>query len=144
MAETLGTLCDKLTIIKLKQYHCDNEDKSTSLNLQEKSLINEMDEFINKAINNQISPDLLKFASNKIYNQEKNITRVIKGNIGELMSELSEINCKIWHEQEKVYNFESVPHEEKNGVIKLLAIFNLERNMCIEQIDKIFYDLLVS
>ena len=79
-----------------------------------------------------------------IYNQEKNKTRLIKGNIGALMSELSEINCKIWHEQEKVYNFETIPHEEKNGVIKLLAIFNLERNLCIEEIDKLFYDLLLN
>ena len=31
MAETLGMLCDKLTIVKLKQFHTEDENRLTSL-----------------------------------------------------------------------------------------------------------------
>jgi hypothetical protein len=34
MAETLGMLCDKLTIVKLKQYHSEDEARLKSLALQ--------------------------------------------------------------------------------------------------------------
>ena len=34
MAETLGSLCDKLTIVKLKQYHSDDPQRLESLALQ--------------------------------------------------------------------------------------------------------------
>jgi hypothetical protein len=37
-----------------------------------------------------------------------------------------------------VYEFEKVPATEKDAVIKQLAILNLERTRCIDQIDKTF------
>ena len=43
MAETLGYLCDKLTIVKLKQYHCDDESKARSLSGQCSMLVQEND-----------------------------------------------------------------------------------------------------
>ena len=43
MAETLGSLCDKLTIVKLKQYHCDDSEKAERLGLQEKQLAEAME-----------------------------------------------------------------------------------------------------
>ena len=36
MAETLGSLCDKLTIVKLKQFH--NEDKNRLESLQQQEM----------------------------------------------------------------------------------------------------------
>jgi hypothetical protein len=135
MGETLGTLCDKLTVVKLKQYHTDDSIRLASLAEQEIQLKNEMDEFVRAAINGIIPEEKLTFAANKVYKKENNPVREIDGSIGEVFSLLAVVNCKLWHEQEKVYEFEKIPAEEKDNVVKQLAVLNLERNQCIEKID---------
>jgi hypothetical protein len=57
---------------------------------------------------------------------------------------LADVNCKLWHEQEKVYEFEMVPVEQKDAVVKLLALLNLERNKCIDAINVQFADLVLN
>jgi len=42
MAETLGSLCDKLTIVKLKQWHSTDPERLKSLGSQEISLTDEI------------------------------------------------------------------------------------------------------
>jgi len=37
-----------------------------------------------------------------------------------------------------MYEFEKVPAMEKNIVVKQLALLNLERNFCIDEIDRQF------
>lgn len=135
MAETLGTLCDKLTIVKLKQYHTDDNIKQQSLELQEKQLIVEINDFISDAIIGNIPLNKLSFKSNKVYKEEGNTIQIISGSIGNVFGKLSEINCLLWHEQEKVYEFENVPINKKDSVVKKLAILNLERTKCIDEID---------
>lgn len=136
MAETLGSLCDKLTIIKLKQWHSEDEIRLNSLAIQEKQLQNEINEFLNAAISGKIPIEKLTFASNKVYKEESNFVPDVTGSIGEVFSQLAEVNCKLWHEQEKVYDFENVTFKEKNIVVKQLAVLNLERNKCIDEIEK--------
>ncbi len=138
MAETLGSLCDKLTIVKLKQYHSDDGERLASLATQEKQLRQEIDEFVGQAIRGEIPADRLSFAANKVYKQQGNETREISGGIGELFAELAKVNCELWHEQEKVYDFENVPAPQKDAVVKRLAVLNLERNKCIDAIDRQF------
>lgn len=140
--ETLGSLCDKLTIIKLKQFHCDDSNKLTSLNQQEHGMIEEIDDYIANAYSGLIPINKLTMESNKIYKRDGNKTSDISGDIGELFSSLAEINCKLWHEQEKVYEFEKVPNEEKNNVVKKLAILNLERNNCMDGINLQFKNIV--
>jgi len=141
MAETLGSLCDKLTIVKLKQWHSE-DDRLKSLAVQEKQLQEEINEFISAAIAGQIPSDRLTFASNKVYKKEGNYVPDIGGSIGEIFSELAKVNCNLWHEQEKVYEFEKVAVTEKDQVVKQLAILNLQRNKCIDGIDKNFQALV--
>jgi hypothetical protein len=136
MAETLGSLCDKLTIIKLKQWHFEDEIRLNSLALQEKQLQEEINEFVNAAISGKIPREKLTFASNKVYKEESNLVPDVTGSIGEVFSQLAEVNCKLWHEPEKVYDFENVTSKEKNIVVNQLAVLNLERNKCIDEIDK--------
>lgn len=136
MAETLGSLCDKLTIVKLKQWHSEDSARLVSLAEQEGQLVNEIDEFASAAIGGKIPIDKLTFAANKVYKKEGNAIKGIEGNIGVVFSQLAEVNCKLWHEQEKVYEFDKVPVEQKDGVVKHLALLNLERNQCMDQIDK--------
>jgi len=142
MAETLGSLCDKLTIVKLKQWHSEDEIKLKSLAVQEKQLQQEINEFISAAISGQIPIERLTFASNKVYKKEGNYVPDVLGSIGEIFSQLAQVNCKLWHEQEKVYEFEKVASSEKDRVVKQLAILNLERNKCIDGIDGNFQALV--
>ena len=138
MAETLGTLADKLTTVKLKQFHTEDEARLESLARQETQLKAEMDEFIRAAAAGEIPLERLTFSANKVYKKEGNDTPEIRGSLGEIFALLADTNCRLWHVQEKVYEFEAIPAEEKNGVIKDLAIINLERNNCIDELDKTF------
>ncbi len=136
MAETLGSLCDKLTIVKLKQFHTQDLERLKSLAAQEEQLEGEIDTFVKDALAGNIPPERLTFASNKVFKKEGNAVAEVDGTIGEVFSRLAEVNCSLWHEQEKVYEFEAVPSEEKDGVVKQLALLNLSRNQCIDQIDR--------
>ncbi len=142
MAETLGMLCDKLTIVKLKQYHTENKEKLKSLKTQGQQLQNEINEYITAAIAGNIKEEALSFASNKIFKKEGNTVADVMGDIGQVFYELADINCQLWHEQEKVYEFEKVPLEQKDAVVKSLALLNLKRNKCIDAINNQFIRLL--
>jgi len=144
MAETLGSLCDKLTIVKLKQWHTEDQKRLESLAGQEQQLATEINEFVAAAITGDIPASRLKFAANKVYKPEGNQVHDVTGNIGEIFSQLAEVNCKLWHEQEKVYEFEAVPVEEKDKVVKQLAILNLARNKCIDSIDAQFQTMVIK
>jgi hypothetical protein len=141
MAETLGSLCDKLTIVKLKQFHNEDKNRLESLQQQEMQLTDEIDQFIADAFAGNIPVEKLKFATNKVYKHLGNETREITGSIGSIFSELAKVNCDLWHEQEKVYEFETVPNQEKDIVVKKLAILNLERNKCMDAINEVLVNL---
>jgi hypothetical protein len=138
MAETLGSLCDKLATVKLKIWHTEDPERLKSLAAQERQLHDELNEFLGAAISGKIPAERLTFASNKVYKKEGNVVPNFDGSIGELFSQLADVNCRLWHVQEKVYEFEAIPADEKDGVIKELAILNLERNNCIDKLDKHF------
>jgi len=142
MAETLGMLCDKLTIVKLKEYHTEDPSRLKSLQEQAGQLQQEIDEYIALAVNGNIPVDLLTFAANKVFKKEGNEVEDVAGNIGEVFYQLADVNCRLWHQQEKVYEFETVPAEEKNKVVKQLAVLNLERNKCIDSINQQFAELI--
>jgi hypothetical protein len=138
MAETLGSLCDKLTTVKLKRWHTDDAERLQSLAKQEAQLNEEINEFMAAAISGEIPLERLTFASNKVYKKEGNVVPEVLGSMGQTFAQLAETVCKLWHVQEKVYEFETVPVAEKDGVIKELAIVNLERNQCIDRVDEQF------
>ena len=144
MAETLGMLCDKLTIVKLKQYHTEDAARLGSLNVQAKSLQEEIDQYISAAVIGNIPADKLTFASNKVFKKDGNEVGEIKGNIAEVFYQLADVNCRLWHEQEKVYEFEKVPAIEKDVVVKQLAVLNLERNKCIDSINQQLADMVIK
>lgn len=144
MAETLGMLCDKLTIVKLKQYHTTDEVRLISLNKQCDQLQIEIDEYFSDGFAGNIPIERLTFASNKVFKKQGNEVKEIHGKIGEVFSQLADVNCKLWHEQEKVYEFETVPVDQKDTVVKLLALLNLERNKCIDAINLQFSELVIK
>jgi hypothetical protein len=144
MAETLGSLCDKLTVLILKQWHSQDQTQLSNIEHQEKLLRREIDEYIHSAINGTIPLELISLPANKVYQKKGNQVKKCGGDIGDVFSELALINCKLWHQQEKVYQFETVPIHQKDEVIKQLAVLNLERNQCIDEINSRLYRLVKS
>lgn len=142
MAETLGMLCDKLTIVKLKEYHTEDEQRLSSLRLQAIQLQEEIDGFIALAVNGNIPLEKLTFAANKVFKKEGNEIAEISGAIGGIFSQLADVNCRLWHEVEKGYDIENIPVSGKDNLIKQLALLNLERNKCIDEIDLKFTELV--
>jgi hypothetical protein len=138
MAETLGSLCDKLTIVRLKQWHTNDRKRLASLAGQLRDLQAEIDDFVARAVAGEIAFSRLKFAANKVYAEKRHVVGDVAGQLGEVFAKLAEVNCALWHQQEKIYDFEKVPAAKKNGIIKRLAGLNLERNRCIETIDECF------
>ena len=117
MAETLGSLCDKLTIVKLKQFHSDDAARLASLASQEAQLQGEINDFVSGAVAGRIPADRLTFVANKVYKAEGNDVADAVGSFGSLVSQLADANSKVWHVQEKVYDFARIPPDEKDGVI---------------------------
>ena len=144
MAETLGSLCDKLTIVKLKQWHTQDGNRLASLEKQELQLREEIDEFLAGAVRGAIPADRLTFAANKVYKQEGNTVPEVVGTLGDVVSRLAHVNCTLWQDQEKVYDFQHVPAGEKDAVVKRLALLNLERTRCIDEIDQFLRHAVVS
>ena len=144
MAETLGMLCDKLTIVKLKQYHTDDDQKTESLNKQALQLQEEIDEYVGNAVSGNIPLEKLTFASNKVFKKEGNEVAEVAGGIGAIFSQLAEVNCELWHEVEKGYDIENVPVDQKDKIVKNLAVLNLQRNKCIDAIDQTFLEFIIN
>ena len=138
MADTLGSLCDKLTIAKLKQWHTKDRKRLRSLELQAQTLQEEIDEFVHDAFNGIIPQQRLKFEANKVYKKKGNTVAEIKGDLGAIFSQLAQVNCELWHEVEKSYDIDNVPDDQKGTLIKRLAVLNSERNRCMEAIDDNF------
>jgi hypothetical protein len=136
MAETLGSLCDKLTIVKLKEWHSEDPERLKSLDGQARQLRDEIDQFVRQATDGTVSVDRLTFAANKVFKPDGNTIAAAGGTIGEVIGKLAWVNCRLWHEQEKVYEFEKVPVDEKDAVVKQLALLNLQRTDCIDRIDR--------
>ncbi len=144
MAETLGMLCDKLTIVKLKQFHTEDENRLKSLAKQSEQLQKEIDEYVADAAMGNIESSKMTFEANKVYKKEGNTVSEVQGNFGEVFYQLADVNCRLWHEQEKVYEFENVPVNEKDKVVKQLALLNLQRNKCIDAINSLFVSLIIK
>lgn len=135
MAETLGSLCDKLTIVKLKEYHSEDATRRQSLAAQATRLQREIDDYLAAVAGGHIAVADLEFPAHKVYREGIGRLRDCAGQLGAAISQLATINCELWHEQEKVYDFEKVPVAEKDAVVKRLAVLNLERNRCIDGIN---------
>jgi hypothetical protein len=127
--ETLGSLVDKLTIIKLKQFHTpfDNTKRFESLDAQERSLIEEIDEYI-------LKNDGRVIPANKVCD----IKVSVFGTPGGLISDLAMTNTKVWHLQEDLYDFSNLPDEKKDYTVINIAKLNIRRTALIEEIDKEF------
>ena len=141
VAETLGSLCDKLTIVKLKQWHTEEseEAKQRDLDVQGGQLRDEIDAYLAAAASRGGEDDggPLTCAAHKVFDLGDLVLKEVTGSLGVLMSELAEVNCDLWHEQEKVYEVQRNPESQKDAVAVLgrLGSLNLTRTQCIDAIN---------
>lgn len=150
MAETLGSLVDKLTIKSIREYHIqemlDQKDtKFTAEELQEKldllrkqkqDAIVEINAYVGSALEN---PDMiLRDEKIKLYN-----ARNIIGDIGnvsglaEAIDGLAQKNLELWHLEDEARRTD-VSLEYIGEIKKKIDPTNQRRNDFIDKIDEIF------
>ena len=142
--ETLGSLVDKLSVVNLKRFHTHDNWQEATLKIQNRQLKEEIDEYMYRAVTGDIPKEKLISPASKVYKKEGNAIPTLSGDIGFLVSELATINCQVWHEVEKTFDFESIPVEEKDKVVKQLNRLNLQRSQCIDLIDVQFQRLVTE
>ncbi|MFA5373824.1 MAG: DUF4254 domain-containing protein [Candidatus Omnitrophota bacterium] len=150
MAETLGSMVDKLTIKEIRGFHLqemleskDNKfpveqlkEKLKILEGQKKDLIDEIDGFVVLA-----SQGKIKVTSDeklKIYNAVKDIGNIPQEiNIGQAISGLAGKNLELWHLEDEARR-KDVELSYIGEVKRKIDLANQQRNDFIDKIDRIF------
>ena len=148
MAETLGSLIDKLSIKNLRYWHIDEsiakEDSSSQetqelkvklklVDSQRKDLLNEIDAFLAAALTGDVKvcDEKVKLYRNTNVSSLENINK-----LGEAVSELAMSNTRIWHLEDEVRREDLLDSE----VVKLKRNIdqnNQERCNLVDKVDEI-------
>jgi hypothetical protein len=148
MAETLGSLIDKLSIKNLRYWHLDEsiaKENSSSPQTQElkiklklvdsqrKNLLNEIDAFLAAALTGDVKvcDEKVKLYRNTNVSSLENINK-----LGEAVSELAMSNTRIWHLEDEVRREDLLDSE----VVKLKRNIdqnNQERCNLVDKVDEI-------
>jgi hypothetical protein len=149
MAETLGSLIDKLTIKDIREFHLrqmleDKDAKFSATELQDKlgilanqktALIKEIDGFVADAASGKT---VLKDEKLKIYNARSDMNRIPEGiDLGQAISGLAQKNLELWHLEDEARR-KDVTLEYIGGVKKKIDLTNQQRNDYIDKIDELF------
>jgi hypothetical protein len=149
MAETLGSMVDKLTIKEIRGFHLremlDNKDnkfpaeqikeKLKILESQKKDLIDEIDGFVVLASKGQIRVTDEKL---KIYNAVKDIGNIPQEiNIGQAIAGLAAKNLELWHLEDEARR-KDVELSYIGEVKRKIDLTNQQRNDFIDKIDRLF------
>ena len=146
MAETLGSLVDKLSIKNLRIWHLDealeeshgslNEELKAKRNLADKQrqrLVDEINAFLISALKVEvcIRDEKIKIYSNTNVTSSANINK-----LGEAVSELAFRNIKLWHCEDEVRRTDLADSE----IVKIkrrIDTTNQERNDLMDKVDEI-------
>ena len=148
MAETLGSLIDKLSIKNLRYWHLDEsiakenfsspqtQELKIKLKLvdsQRKDLLNEIDAFLAAALTGDVKvcDEKVKLYRNTNVSSLENINK-----LGEAVSELAMSNTRIWHLEDEVRREDLLDSE----VVKLKRNIdqnNQERCNLVDKVDEI-------
>lgn len=139
MAETLGSLMDKLSIKNVRLWHLKNEkdrnvetaEKIGLVDQQRKDLIDEIDNFLGRAIQGEVK---LRDEKVKLYNQPQPAGPVI-GKLGDLVDRLACKNLELWHLEDEVRKTD-VPDPYLVKTKRKIDQANQERNDLIDKIDE--------
>ena len=146
MAETLGSLVDKLSIKNLRIWHLDEalEQKNVSdyaqlkarrdlADKQRQNLVNEINDFLVSAFKGEvcIRDEKIKLYANTNVSSSESIKK-----LGEAVSELSIRNIKLWHCEDEVRRTDLADVE----IVKIkrkIDTTNQERNDQMDKVDEI-------
>jgi len=149
MAETLGSLIDKLSIKNLRIWHLDEElEKSHGLENEElkakrdladkqrQRLVNEINAFIIAALKGEvcIRDEKIKMYTNTNVSSSANINK-----LGDAISELAFRNIKLWHCEDEVRRTDLADSE----IVKIkrrIDTTNQERNDLMDKVDEILHN----
>lgn len=133
MAETLGSLVDKLTIKNIRLNNLRKKGSKKKIDIvqsQRKELIEEMNQFLARALKRKIK---LKDEKVKLYKQPK-VEEKILATLGALVDRLCQKNMQLWHLEDEARR--SDVNDAYIGRIKRkIDITNLSRNDLIDRID---------
>ena len=151
MAETLGSLVDKLSIKNLRIWHLDEalEEKNASklissayaelkarrdlADKQRQNLVNEINDFLVSALKGEvcIRDEKIKLYANTNVSSSDSIKK-----LGEAVSELAIRNIKLWHCEDEVRRTDLADVE----IVKIkrkIDTTNQERNDLMDKVDEI-------
>ena len=146
MAETLGSLVDKLSIKNLRILHLDEalEQKNASdyaelkarrdlADKQRQNLVNEINDFLVSAFKGEvcIRDEKIKLYANTNVSSSESIKK-----LGEAVSELAIRNIKLWHCEDEVRRTDLADVE----IVKIkmrIDTTNQERNDLMDKVDEI-------
>ena len=151
MAETLGSLVDKLSIKNLRIWHLDEalEEKNASklissayaelkarrdlADKQRQNLVNEINDFLVSALKGEvcIRDEKIKLYANTNVSSSDSIKK-----LGEAVSELAFRNIKLWHCEDEVRRADLADVE----IVKIkrrIDTTNQERNDLMDKVDEI-------
>ncbi len=148
MAETLGSLIDKLSIKNLRYWHLDEAVKAKFasdpqkkelvakmelVDRQRKELSEEIDVFLNAALAGEVKirDEKVKLYTNLNVSPSEDLNR-----LGETVSKLAMSNIKLWHLEDEVRR-EDLPDSEIVKIKRTIDTNNQERNNFMDKVDEI-------
>lgn len=155
MAETLGSLIDKLTIKDIREYHIYQmikldrqkfsknqlKEKLRILKRQKREMVQEIDSFVTAAFKSKIR---LKDEKLKIYNDLKDMGRItIDKSMGRAISGLAKKNLELWHLEDEARR-KDVSLQYVGKIKRKIDPVNQQRNDYIDRIDKLLEEKISS
>ena len=155
MAETLGSLIDKLTIKSIREFYlCKNlkakksnfpkHELKLKMNLlkKQKALqLKEIEDFISLALNRKIT---LREEKIKLYNKPEDIGRITKSEkLSKAIEGLSRKNIELWHLEDEARRTD-MTLSYIGKIKKKIDPTNQQRNDFIDKIDELFEKLITK
>ena len=148
MAETLGSLIDKLSIKNLRYWHLDEDsqardssdpqkqelmDKMELVDRQRKELLEEIDVFLSSALAGEVR---IRDEKVKLYKNLNVTSSEDVNHLGEAVSKLAMSNIKLWHLEDEVRR-EDLPDTDIVKTKRKIDTNNQERNNFMDKVDEI-------
>ena len=148
MAETLGSLIDKLSIKNLRYWHLDEDsqardasdpqsqelmDKMELVDRQRKELLEEIDVFLSSALAGEVR---IRDEKVKLYKNLNVTSAEYVNHLGEAVSKLAMSNIKLWHLEDEVRR-EDLPDTDIVKTKRKIDTNNQERNNFMDKVDEI-------
>ncbi|MFB0526145.1 MAG: DUF4254 domain-containing protein [bacterium] len=137
MAETLGSLVDKLSIKNIRLNNLrkkgkKNRRKIDMVQSQHRELIEEMNQFLAQALKGKVK---LKDKKVKLYRQPKAEEKIL-GTLGALVDGLCQKNMELWHLEDEARRSD-VSDAYIGRIKRKIDIANQSRNDLIDRIDEL-------